>query len=360
MSYFKSLKEKIEKMAQVPTRSKGPKTSPEKTVPTKSNVPTKGTAPTNVVPGNKNVGVANKNVADMQAAMQELARAVIRDSTSATMGLKPKDVITEQAEDPVKKSKKAFNDFVAEQYIGPLDNKLKGVEWAAGEHTTSHSQKKSTQTDVYELDAVMNTLNRIGSEKGEFNADGNWGFRTDNALRNILGFAYALLQLEGDFGLSNNIYTSANWEQFKKILSDYKVDGEKVLLSPEQKSAKAVEITKHLKNITKLYDQFRRQVTARPEFRPFIEGQRTFDKYPGTSAALSPEEVAVSKSDSNKISGINYVAPALPNRKLDFIPLKALTNKAEYLKWMVDYAGLDEASAIKVFNNVIKPKIEAL
>jgi hypothetical protein len=302
----------------------------------------------------------NRNVINMQNAMQELARSVIRDSTSATMGLKPKDVVVEEATDPVKKSKKAFNDFVAEQYIGGLDANLKGVEWTPSQHMNTHSNKAKTQTDVYELDAVMNTLSRIGSEKSEFTADGNWGFRTDNALRNILGFAYALLQLEGDFGLSNNVYTTGNWDQFNKLLSGYKVEGEKVLLTPEQKSERAAKITDHLKSITKLYDQFRKQVTARPEFRPFIEGQKTFDKYPGAGEALSPEEVALAKSNKTQLNGISYVAPGVPKRKLDFIPLKALTSKDEYMKWMVDYAGLDEASAVKVFNSVIKPKIEAL
>lgn len=319
--------------------------------------PNKPTAHTDVVPGR---AAPNRNVVNMQNAMQELARSVVRDSTSATMGLKPKDVAVEQASDPVKKSKKAFNDFVAEQYIGSLDDKLKGVEWTSSQHANAHSDKAKTQTDVYELDAVMNTLSRIGSEKSEFTADGNWGFRTDNALRNILGFAYALLQLEGDFGLNNNIYTNANWQQFSKLLSGYKVEGEKVLMSPQQKSEKAAKITGHLKGITKLYDQFRKQVTARPEFRPFIEGQKTFDKYPGAGEALTADEVAIAGSNKNQINGISYVAPGVPKRKLDFIPLKALTSKDEYMKWMVDYAGLDEASAVKVFNNVIKPKIEAL
>lgn len=307
-----------------------------------------------------NAPILNSNVANMQKEIQELARVVIRDSSAATMGLKPNDVVPESAEDSVKKSKKAFNDFIAEQYIGSLNNNIKGVEWSSNTHTNTHADKNKTQTDIYELDAVMNTLNRIGAGKSELNADGNWEFRTDNALRNILGFTYALLQLEGDFGLTNNIYNISNWNNFKNLLSGYKVEGDKVLLTPQQKNQKASEITKHLQNITKLYDQFRKQITARPEFRPFIEGQRTFDKYIGSGTALSPAEIATAKSERNQINGISYVAPGVPNRKLDFIPLKALTSKEEYLKWMVDYAGLDEANAIKIFNNVIKPKIEAL
>lgn len=359
-NHLKSIKEQIEKLAQVPTRGGGPKVKEPSNVPIKGQIsvenPKRNVSPTNTGSGKV---VTDKNVAEMQKAIQDLAKVVIKDSTSATMSLKNKDVAHEQAEDPVKKSKKAFNDFVAEQYIGSLSDELKGVEWTSSNIANTRNDKSRTQTDIYELDAVMNTLSRIGSERGEFHSDGNWGFRTDNALRNILGFAYALLQLEGDFGLNNNIYTTANWDEFKKLLSGYKVEGQKVLLSPQEKSSRALAITKHLQAINKLYDQFRKQVTARPEFRPFIEGQRSFDKYPGTGEALNPNEVALSKSN-NQIKGITYIAPALPNRKLDFIPLKALTSKEEFMKWMVDYAGLDEANAIKVFDNVIKPKIEAL
>src|SRR5574339_175701 len=68
-------------------------------------------------------------VREMQTAMQELSSAVIQDSESGTMGAKPKDQIQPGADQPAKTSKKAFNDFIAEQYVGSLDEENKGVEW---------------------------------------------------------------------------------------------------------------------------------------------------------------------------------------------------------------------------------------
>jgi len=358
MKNFKYLKEQIEKLAQVPPRSKGNKTI-EAPIPNKgiqSSLPSRNVGSNNSSQSFHSGGIPA--VKNMQLAMQELAREVIKDSTAATMGLKLKDETPEQASDSVKKSKKAFNDFIAEQYIGSLKDDQKGVEWSSHDHFNTKSDKHKTQTDIYELDAVMNTLSRIGSEKSELNPDGVWGFRTDNALRNILGFTYALLQLEGDFGLTNNIYPPGNWEKFKQLLSGYKVENGKIIMSPEDKINRASEITKHLQLITKLYNQFRKEVTARPEFRPFIEGQRDFDKYP-SSQPLDENDANIANSSYNNFKGVSYVAPALSQKKLDYIPLKALTSKEEYLKWMTDHVGLNKDYAIKVFNNVIKPTIEA-
>lgn len=299
-------------------------------------------------------------VKEMQLAMQELAQAVVTDAESGTMSYKPRDAQQPGATQEVKSSKKSFNDFIAEQYLGELDDDKKGVEWSTNQKVTSLQNKKQTQTDIYELDVVMNTLRRIGASTKEFVADGKWDFRTDNALRNIMGFAYALLQLEGDFGLENNFYSFDHWKNFNKALSGYKINNGLVQLNAVQKIARANAIIKHLKAITKLYSHFRQQVLARPEFRPTIEGKRLIDRYSAQGSnkdVLTEQEDQMSKTDTIKLP-ITYIAPALPGKKLDYLPIKALRNKEEYLKWMVEYAGNSEATAINIFNRVIKPKIE--
>lgn len=355
MSYrLKVLKTQIQKMAEVPKR--GPK-------PSSYTLPTKGT-PSKPVQHIGNGSIGNPAVREMQLSMQDLAQAVMQDASSHTMSLKNKDTVHQDASDNVQKAKKSFNDFVAEQYMGGLDEENKGSEWSKNPGIVTHPNKHQTQTDVYELDVVMNTLSRIGGERSEFKADGNWDWRTNNALKNMLGFAYALLQLEGDFGLSNTVYSLANWQSFKNLLSGYQVDGNKVNLDPETKKDKALNITKHLKAITRLYNNFRQQVTARPEYRPFIEGKRSFDQYDSHGSnkdTLNPTEQQMAKSDIMKIDGISYIAPRLPTKKLNYVPLKALSSKEEYLKWMLEYAGVpNEDTAWKIFNNIIKPKIEAM
>lgn len=315
-----------------------------------------------VIPGNspQQIAAAKEAVKEMQMAMQELAQSVITDSESGTMAYKPHDAQQPGAAPEVKGAKKSFNDFIAEQYLGGLDEDKKGVEWSPDQRVTSLQGKKQTQTDIYELDVVMNTLRRIGASTKEFVADGKWDFRTDNALRNIMGFAYALLQLEGDFGLENNFYSFDHWKNFSKALSGYKIKDGVVQLNAAHKAARANAIIKHLKAITKLYAHFRRQVLARPEFRPTIEGKRLIDRYSAQGSnkdVLTPQEDQMSKSDAVKIP-VTYSAPRLPGAQLDYLPIKALRSKEEYLKWMVGYAGNTDTAAIDIFNKVIKPKIE--
>jgi hypothetical protein len=303
-------------------------------------------------------------VREMQTAMQELSATIIQDSESGTMGAKPKDQIQPGADTPTKTSKKAFNDFIAEQYVGTLDEENKGVEWTKDQKVTTLPGKKTTQTDIYELDVVMDTLRRIGMEKSEFKPDGNWEWRTDNALKNMMGFAYALLQLEGDFGLPNNLYSYGHWKNFRDLLSGYKIENGAVKLSADEKKDKAEQITKHLKAITKLYTHFRQQVTARPEYRPLIEGKRPFEKYNqqgNNKDVLTPAEQQYSKSDVTKVDNVVYNAPRLPEKKINYIPLKALTSREAFLKHMMEYCGVPtEDQAIKIFNTVIKPKIESM
>jgi len=319
-----------------------------------------------VSPGNspQQIAAAVTAVKEMQISMQSLAQAVITDADSGTMAAKPRDAQQPSATGEQKTAKKSFNDFIAEQYLGGLDEDKKGVEWTTNKKVTTLPGKQQTQTDIYELDVVMDTLRRIGASTKEFVADGKWDFRTDNALRNIMGFAYALLQLEGDFGLENNIYTFDNWQKFNQALTGYKLENGLVKLPAVQKAARASAISKHLKAITKLYGHFRQQVLARPEFRPTIEGKRSFDRYSAQGSnkdTLTPQEIQMSKSDAVKIPiDVTYPAPGLPNKKLDYIPLKALTSKDEYIKWMVNYAGNAESAAVDIFNKIIKPKIATI
>lgn len=285
-------------------------------------------------------------VQEMQRAMQGLADAVMRDAGSATMAHKPGDALQPSATKEVANAKKGFNDFIAEQYLGGLDEDKKGVEWSTDKAVTTVPAKQQTQTDIYELDAVMDTFRRIGMGKSEFNDDGRWGPRTDNALRNIMGFAYALLQLENDLGLKNPVYTYDAWKAFSRLLSGYTVEGAKISLTPEEQAERAKAIIPHLKAITNMYThQFRSEVLAKPEFRPLLEGKRSFEKYEttGTSKdALTPQEDALSKAPTAKITGMSFRAPGLPGGKIDNVPLYALRSKDDFNKFLKYLGWTDE------------------
>lgn len=330
------VKDFLSKIAQeipMPSRSRGAK------VNVKSDVPS-GAASRPQTTTHTPIGVSSiLAVKEMQQAMQELARAVMSDTT---INISNPATIN---------SKKAFNNFISEQYAGSLEDDKKGTEWK--------SSNPSTKNDVSELNDVMSSLHHISMGGTEFKPDGIWGPKTDNGLRNILGFAYSLLQLEGDFGLPNNIYSLKQWQDFQNALSGYKIDNNKVLLSPDEKKEKAERITKHLQNIIKLYNSFKQQVISRPEYRPIIEGNRAFDKYTTPQKnTLTPNEI---KAIQNPLAVVPNVKYQPPDHKKFFtsIPLSALSSKEAYLKYMTDTVGVNEEQAVSLFNT-IKSQIEAM
>lgn len=314
--------------------------------------------------GTHNIPSASSpKVADMQRAMQDLALEVTKDSMSKTLGpTKQRSKIPWQGSPELVAAKKGFNDFIAEQYLGTLDEDKRGVEWTADSVVTSHPGKKITQSDPYELDVVMNTMQRIGSGSREFQADGNWQFRTDNALRNILGFAYALLQLDSDFGLDSGtkIYSLDTWRQFQKLLSGYQVVNGQVKMSINEKSKRAEQIIPHLQAITKLYHDFRLKVTSNPNYRPLLEGDRGYEKYDkvGTSTEqLTLEEDQLVKSPDAVVPGL--MVSLRPHEGPRPIPLAALTSKDVYLAWMKE-KGIGETQATNIFHNQIEKFVKAL
>lgn len=348
---YKSLYEMIKKIAEPPPGgSAGTPAAP---------------APTGHYSGNFMSGIPE--VKKMQEAMQELATEVMRDAVSATMTKNPADTVSQDASGVKKNSKDSFNNFIAEQYVGTLDKSKKGVEWSPDKNVTSFKDKLSSQTNIYDLDAVMNTLKRIGQSKNEFQSDGRWNFRTDNALRNMLGFAYALLQLEGDFGLPNQKFTSKDLQGFQALLSGYEHDDGKVSLSDADKKKRAPIITNYLNNITSLYDNFRRQVTARPEFRNYIEGHQSFDSYSPAGSnpnALTSQDNEIINSQLNpEIKGLNLKTGPLKEkdgvRSVGEVPISALKDKESFDNFVMDVLGYSDTDKFApLFLNIIKKRLE--
>jgi hypothetical protein len=289
-------------------------------------------------------GAVMSEVKEMQTAMQDLARTVILNTRSALMPQKGlKDIKFQQDLTPegkaVVQSKTAFNDFIAEQYMNTLPPSKKGVEWNADKTKTQYPQKQPGQTDIYQLNVVMDTLERIGNPySSEFKVDGVWNWRTDNALRNMLAFTYALIQLEGDFGLKDNgIYTEKDLNTFQQTMSYEFIPGQDPKLTNDEKKNKAKILTPNLKKVGQLYEDFRRQVLAHPEYRGFIEGTKSFGNYAPTP--LVSDEMALinqsrdnPKKGVNMISGLNFGSPSKGVQ--NSVPLYVLSDMNSFKSYM--------------------------
>lgn len=302
---------------------------------------------------------ANKAIADMQKAIQSISFAVTDDAKAKHLGRIQQDTIGDRATGQQEISKKGFNDFIAEQYMGTLDTSQRGSEFSEDPNVTSLEDKRKSETGIYEQSAVMNTISRIGNAKSEIKPDGVWSARTDNALRNILAFAYALLQVEGDFGLDGSkIYSNSNLKAFTSILNSYKVEDNIVKLSNQQKEVNAKRVMSHIMAIQKLYENFRNQVGRNAQYRMKIEGHQPFIKFnkQGTNpSSLSKEDLDFinQKKESLRLTS-NFVAPSIGKEGTNTIPLEALLSKENYLNFMKKL-GNSERQAMLIFDKIIKP-----
>jgi hypothetical protein len=285
----------------------------------------------------------------MQFSMQTLASTVMRDSEASVMSFKVKDNKEKIGNQSQIASKKAFNDFFTENYMATLPDEAKGVEWSPDLSKKTYQQKKPTQTDLYELNNVMQTMKRIGGAYAEFIPDGRWSYRTDNGLRNMYSFAYGLLQLEGDFGIPNNqIFTSKDLSSFKNTL-DYQVEDDVVKLTESEKSKRAKILTVLLNKVQKLYVYFQEHVIGDADHRRYIEGDLAFDSY---------ENLTRDERSILAIPGEDLITEPYSGNKLEYIPLSALKNKDSYLKWMKDKTNFNENEAFEFLTKNLKVQVD--
>lgn len=271
-------------------------------------------------------GSSTQNViTNMQQAIVNLISAVVTDQSSFNMPIDRSKVLptSNNPEDQsITSSKANFNQFIIDQY-GKKLNDGKGIE----------------------LDTSLKP-------------DGAWGPQTDNALHNILSLAYALLQFESDLGLHNPDYDMSKWKLFQGLIS-YTMTNGKPSLPSTVLVKRANALTNHLKAILKMYNNFRLQVTTQLAYRDIIKGNHAIDKYTSNQNSLLPDDLKTIENKDSKVN-VTYPISSDPNKKIDYIPLISLYNKDNFLSWMKNNGVDSESLAIKIFNNVIKPKIERL
>lgn len=283
--------------------------------------------PSNHVSYNGSSGnISSRNIPEvknLQSAIHDLANTVMQNSLSV----------------------KSLNDFISEQYISSLDPDKKGIE------LQSAPQKNKQQTDTYEIDVVMNNLQKI-SQDSDVKITGIWDVKTDNALRNILGLSYALLQLEGDFKLRNQNYSSKNWNDFNKLLSGYSIKNNVVSLSSKEQTTRAEILITHIKNIRAIYNSFKYQMQSKPEYISLIEGKKSFDQYDQTQP-LSESDNALLENPYSSIS-VQDKDPNSNNQMTFIIPLSALESKDSFINYMKKFNVEDEKIIVQYLQSFTK------
>lgn len=219
----------------------------------------------------------------MQNALQELAKDV-------TSQINLQDV---SSGDPRKeqeaKERDAFGVFLTKNYM--RNTKVQGVEYDPDPKVTDVSQKRPD--DPTRMSVVMDTMNRVGNpKKGEQFADGQWGPRTNAAVRDAFAFASGLFDFVNDvnrFATKKMNITSYNQSELAKLEQYAKTDPN--ALTPQQKLAAAPEVTKHVKAIKNMYDEVKNHILQHPAYQQFIEGSVPFKSY----YKVSPQQINLLK-----------------------------------------------------------------
>lgn len=212
----------------------------------------------------------------MQQQLMGLARDVVSQINIQDM--------TGQGRAPGEASgRNSFADFITKNYLRGSD--VPGVEFDPDPTKKQMSEKQPT--DPTRMNVVMDTMRRIGNPAGgEFKDDGQWGPRTNAALRNAYAYAYALLKLAGDFQLRTS-YTEENLAALKGEIPDEYTD-----LSITQKVDNAGDIIKHLKGIRRMFGEIKTGILEKPAYRAFLENDQPFQTYEreaSPAANLNPQ-----------------------------------------------------------------------
>ena len=366
---MKDLVKQILSFAQEIPGPSGTTTSGTRTKGTPSKgQPSKAKSPAEI----KQMQDGNVYVKEMQKSMIKLAQTVRDDVIYSDLPLdNPQDINRQRAMKGQNLGRGSFMDFFAQNFIGILPEDKRGVEYDEDPSVTSRPAKQKTQTSIYQMNSVMTTIMRLGRASNETKPDGNWQWRTQNSLRNIAGFSFALLQMGGELGISSpEIYSLADWRRFQNNISeiDKKYFGAgAVAMKPPQKKANAMLMKKYVDKILALYQNFREQALhARASM--YISGKLPFENFQPTSQEdkakkLQEQEYLDTYRESSDIVSfpgfkylINKPIPGSPSERYNFaqyIPLKALSSKEEYLTWMAS-VGVTENIALQMLEGIKK------
>jgi hypothetical protein len=210
-----------------------------------------------------------KPVIDMQAALQNLAKTISStidyNKLIQTMSTPPGQPSPEDAKDfQAQYGKDMFSNFMVGQYLRRAN--VHGVEYDTDPKRTKMLDKKPS--DLKSMFVILDSMQRIGSEAKESFADGNWGPRTNNALRNAAAIATAVMQLGSELGMQTTAFDPSKITELNSLIPAKDTD-----ISAAEKIQRAPKIAEILNGTNALFKDFKQQVFMDPTYRNFIEGK---------------------------------------------------------------------------------------
>jgi len=210
-----------------------------------------------------------KPIRNMQLAIQNLAKTISAtinyDALLKSMQTPP-GAPTDQDKSSFQAGygKDMFSNFMINNYLHRGD--VKGVEYDTDPKRTKMLDKKPS--DLKSMFVILDSLQRIGREKSEAFADGNWGPRTNNALKNVSAIATAISRLGSELGMQSETFDVSKIAELGSLIPANETD-----ISLQEKIQTAPKITQILTGVRDLFLDFKQQVFMNPTYRNFIEGK---------------------------------------------------------------------------------------
>ena len=275
-------------------------------------------------------GGAGGGAADIKAMQQ-----AIRDFASSMVKYKTKsayDPQTKKMKEVVDQNdkRKDFNDFLAEQYSA--GSSIKGQEWTTDVAATS--REKKLPTDIIELDNVIDGLRRMGTYKNEAMIDGNWDWRTQNALKNVWAIADALVRVTDDFGAKLPVkFTRGDLQ----ALANAVPKTNDIARYPLQNKIQSARVIKPLvEKLTAFYNAYYTKIIQSPEYSSYIKQDAPLVtvKPGGQNPAAIPRELQQVAQQNQNLILQNVMVPTGNGRTelVERIPIKPYLESKEGLQ----------------------------
>ena len=223
-----------------------------------------------------------------------------------------------------------FSDFMTTTYLRGSD--IKGSEYDTDPKKTKMDDKNPS--DLKNMFSILDSLKRIGTGKSEFQPDGSWGPRTNNALQNIAGLANAIMKLGTDLGMKSSAFDASKLSELSVLIPPKDTD----LKFPE-KEANAKQITPLLNGANALYLDYKNQVLTKPAYRRFFEGAPLLETGPAKSNFVGDEQTIANNIES-------YLQNTTDPRKSVFTP-KIKTTPTSYTSVTISAANLKSKEAFE-------------
>lgn len=238
-------------------------------------------------PTGHGTGYNVKPIIDMQTALQNLAVTISStidyDMLLKTMSTPPGQPSPEDQKDfQAQYGKDMFSNFMVGQYLRRAD--VHGVEYDTDPKRTKMLDKKPA--DLKAMYVILDSMRRIGAEPKESVADGNWGPRTNNALKNASAIATAISKLGTELGMQATAFDPGKITELNALIPAKDTD-----IPITDKIQRAPKIADILNGVNVLFKDFKQQVLMDPTYRNFIEGKTSMMKFgPAKEKVLDASE----------------------------------------------------------------------